>query len=258
MTEDEFTITSHLSVAMTTTVNDEVPAVGGTTITSSSSRGADFYFQCAVVVIGVVGAATNALVLYAMVVSNQHKKQLLIFNQNVIGLCSCLFLVLIYTLKLFNIYLTGELGYWLCMIIFSESLLWSSLNVSQINLLSITVERYLKVVHHSWSKKVLRKWVKIAAVAFAWISGSVYNMALVFKTSAVVDGVCYAYVFYESRVAAVAHGIWHFVSFDVVVVFVFVFCYGRILVVIRRQASVMAGHSGPGSSTTAQTQWIKY
>jgi len=54
MTEDDATITSHLSVAMTTTINDEVTTTGGTIIRSSSLRGADFYFQCAVVVIGVV------------------------------------------------------------------------------------------------------------------------------------------------------------------------------------------------------------
>jgi len=101
---------------------------------------------------------------------------------------------------------------------------------------------------------VLRKWVQISAVAFAWISSFVYTMTLVFSTSAVVDGVCYAYVFWKSRVTAVAHGIWNFISFYVLAVSIFIFCYGRILVVIRRQASIMAGHSGPLSRTTAQTQ----
>jgi len=254
MSGDNFSASSHLSVVVTTAANDEVLTTGGTVITSSSSLGADFYFQCAVVVIGVVGAVTNALVLYAMVVSNQHRKQFLIFNQNIFDLCSSILLIVIYILKLCNIYLTGTLGYWLCMIIFSENLLWTSLNGSHINLVSITVERYLKVVHHSWSKKVLRKWLKISAAAFAWISGIVYNMALVFSTSAVVDGVCYGYVFFKSRVAGVAHGIWNFISFYVLVMFIFIFCYGRILVVIRRQASIMAGHGGPGSSTTTQTQ----
>jgi len=52
------------------------------TVVTSSSRGAEFYFQVAVLVIGVMGAAANALIIYAMVVSNQHRKQLLIFNQN--------------------------------------------------------------------------------------------------------------------------------------------------------------------------------
>jgi len=40
------------------------------------------------VIIGVVGTATNGLVLYAMIASNQHKKQLLIFNQNIFDLCT--------------------------------------------------------------------------------------------------------------------------------------------------------------------------
>ena len=39
----------------------------GSSMTSSSSRGADFYFRCAVVIIGVVGAAANGLILYALV-----------------------------------------------------------------------------------------------------------------------------------------------------------------------------------------------
>jgi len=50
----------------------------------------------------------------------------------------------------------------------SENLRWCSINGSLVNLLSITVERYLKVVHPSWN--VLRKWVKFLATAFAWIS----------------------------------------------------------------------------------------
>jgi len=131
-------------------------------------------FQCAVVIIGIVGAAANALVLYAMIVSKQHKNQLLIFNQNVFDLCSSLLLVTIYTLKLCDIYLTGTLGYWLCMMLLSENLLWTSVNGSVINLLSIAVERYVKVVHPALGKKLLHKWVIFSAIAFAWIGSIVY------------------------------------------------------------------------------------
>ena len=252
-----FSTTSHLSVAMTTTETDRAQTTGDDAMWSSSLGEELFYFQCAVVVIGVVGAAANALILYAMVASKQHKKQLLIFNQNVFDLCSCLLLVIIYTLKLCDIYLTGTLGYWLCMLLLSENLLWCSINGSVINLLSITVERYLKVVHPAWSKKFLRTRVEFSAAVFAWVSSIVYSMAVVFSTSAVVDGVCYGYVVWKCRVAAVAYGVWKFVSFFVVVICVFVFCYGRILVVIRRQARVMAGHGGPGSSTAVSSDVIK-
>jgi len=255
MPEEIVSTSSHLSVVMATTESDLVlQSTGGNASNVVIVLGKKFvYFRCAVVAIGVVGVAANALILYAMIASKQHKKQLLIFNQNAFDLCCCLLLVITSTLKLCNIRLTGTLGYWLCMLLLSENLLWCSINGSVINLMSVTVERYLKVVHPAWSKKILRRWVKFSAAAFAWISAFAYNTAVAFLTSAVVDGVCYGAVFWQSRVAQVAYGVWKFVSFFVLVVGIFVFCYGRILVVIRRQARVMAGYNGPGSNT-APTQ----
>jgi len=253
MLEESFTSTSHLSVAMTTEDADDLPTTAEAAVPSSSSRGTAVYFQCAVIIVGVVGAAANSLVIYAMIASKQHKKKLLIFNQNVSDFCSCLLLVITYALKLCNIRLTGTRGYWLCMILLSEDLLWCSADASVINLMSISVERYLKVVRPAWGKKLLRSCVIYSTVAFAWIGSITYNMVLSFSTSGIVDGVCYPTVIWKSQVAAVIYSIWYFVSSLVLLVFINVFCYGRILVVIRRQAKVMAGHSGPGSSTT-QTQ----
>ena len=237
-----------------TTNTDNVLSSGGITITSSSSRGTGVYFEYVVIVIGIAGTAANALILYAMIASKVHKKQLLIFNQNVFDLCSSLLLIILYTVKVYNFYLAGTLGHWLCILVFSNRFLWVSINGSVINLLSITIERYIMVVYPSWSKKLLRRWVKRSAAAFAWIAGFVYNMALVFLTSAVIDGQCYEYSAWKSRTAALGHGIWNFTSFYAIVVFIFVFCYGKILVVIRRQARVMASHGGPGSSTCQPTQ----
>ena len=247
MPEDSYSAAS----AELTTAGDDIQTTGGNTVTSSS-RGAGFYFQYAVVVIGIIGSVANALILYAMIASKVHRKQLLIFNQNAFDLCSSLLLVIIYTVKLCSIRLTGMLGYWLCIMIHSDSILWSSMNGSTINLMSITLERYIKVVHPRWSKKLLRKWVRCSAAAFAWTAGTVYNMALVFPTSTVVDGVCYGYLMWKSETAALVHGIWNYVSFFVLVIFIFVYCYGKILVVIRRQSRVMAGHSGQAASSTCQ------
>jgi len=243
MYEDNF------SAALTTTIDD----VASSTMASSSSYDGGFYFQYAVVFIGVVGTAANALILYAMIASNEHKKQLLIFNQNVFDLCSSLLLVITYTVKLCRIRLIGTLGYWLCVIFESESIYGVSIHGSMINLLSITIERYITVVHPKQSKKLLRQWVIWSAAAFAWIAGSVYQMALVISTSDLIDGVCYGFALWKSETAALIHIFWNFGSFYVTVLFVFVFCYGKILVVVRRQARVMAVHSGPGSSIS-QTQ----
>ena len=238
--------TSQLSV--------DIPTTGMATITgpvtSSTSRGTEFYFHCVVLIIGVVGTATNALILYALVASKQHKKHVLIVNQNALDLFSSFFVVATYSLKLCNIRLSGSVGYWLCMLLFSNSLTHSGTIGSAINLASISVERYLKVVHPTWSKNKLHNWMIHSAMAFSWIASFIYNAAFVFSTSAVVDGACYAYAFWKTKAARIFHDIWSFVSFYVIILLIFIFCYWRILIVIRRQASVMAGHNANGPSTS--------
>jgi len=219
----------------------------------------EFYFQWALIVIGVMGTAANAIVLYALVTSKQHKKYLLITNQNALDLfCSC-FLVITYSLKLCNFYLTEVHGYWLCMMLLSEMLIYFGISGSIINLAIITIDRYLKmvdylnVVYHTWSRKWLRSWVMYSAIAFPWLVGIVYNTATAFATSGVIDAVCFSAAFYNSSADRLATLISYIVFFYVIILVIFIFCYGGILITVRRQARVMAGYSDAGSST-AQTQ----
>ena len=220
---------------------------------SSSTRGAAFYFQCAIVVMGFVGTAANGLILYALIASKQHKKHPLIVNQNVLDLVSCFFLCTTYAAKASDIYLSGVRGYWLCLTLLSEGTGWGPFLGSLINLAAITIERYLKVVHHVWVKKNLRKWMIYSTVAFSWISGIAIAIGVTISMTDVVNGVCYTMVFWKSHTAQMAYGIWYFLSFFVIILLIFVFFYWRILIAIRRQASVMAAHGATGSGT-AQTQ----
>jgi len=219
----------------------------GSTLASPSSRGEDFNFQICVVVIGLFGTATNAVIVYALIASEEHKKHVLIFNQNVLDLVGCFFLFTRYAARLADIYLTGTPGYWLCVTIVSGLTSFSLQLSSLINLVAIAVERYLKVIHAVWSKKILRKWVIHSTMAFAWISGIVIGCAVGFPTTGVLNGACYMQRFWSSRTAQMAYGIWYFLSFYVLIVAICTFCYGRILVAIRRQARVMATHNTAGT-----------
>jgi len=235
-----------------------IHTTGGKGMTSLYLFDAEFYFELAVLFIGIVGIGGNALVLYALVVSKQHKKHVLIVNQNALDLVSCIFLVLLYLLRLCNLYLSGVLGHWLCIIILSEHLVWCGTNGSIINLAIITIDRYLKVVHPIWSRKYLCTWVVYCAMSFAWISSIIYNAVVVFFTSEVRDGECYGYVVFKEKWHTTLYLIWYISSFYFIILAIFVFCYGRILAAIRHQPSVMAAHSGPGSSSTqAQSNQIQ-
>jgi len=247
MTEESST-TSHLSAVMTTT--DMTKITGGNTTISSPKLVATLYFHCALIVIGVVGTATNGLILYALVASKQHKKQVLIVNQNALDLFTSVMIVVYHSLKLHNIDFTGSAGYWLCTLLYSDGLFWCGINGSVINLACITVDRYLKVVHSAWSKNRVKNWMIYSAMAFSWIGSFIYNAAVVFPTSAVIDGACYVYTIFESEAAKIFFIFFNFVSFYVLTLLIFIFCYWRILVIIRRQAKVMAGHAAAGPSTS--------
>jgi len=143
----------------------------GSSMTSTLSRN-DFAYECAVVVITFVGILANGVVLYAMVVAKEHKKHVLIFNQNLLDFVSCLFLATMFTVRLFGIYLSGTSGYWLCLLFLNDGISWAAFLGSLINLAAITVERYLKIVHHVWAKNNLRKWMIYSAAVFSWIGAS--------------------------------------------------------------------------------------
>ena len=237
---------------MTTTHEDAShQSTTGNNTMSSSSRDIAYYFESAIVFIGLVGAAANALILYAMVASKQHEKQMLIFNQNVLDLFSSILLVATYGAKLCDIPLVGVVGYWTCMWFLSENILWCGIIAAKCNLIFVSIERYIKVVHRTYSKKILRKCVVYSAMAFSWISGFAVSMGITFSTTDLVDGVCYAYVFWSTRGSQLAYGIFYFLFYFVFILVTFIFCYGRILMLLRSQAQVMAAH---GASHTQQVK----
>jgi len=233
----------------TQTADDVTQTTANNDSMSSSLRGIRFYFQRAVIVIGVVGTAANALILYALIASYQHKKHVLIFHQNVLDFVSSLLLVITSSLKLYYSYYSGFDGYWFCTLIESEYLIWVVILASKINLMFVTIERYLKVVHSAWSKDKLRNWMLYLAMALAWISGFVHMTATTFATTKVIGGVCYAYKFWRSTAYLVSNRVVFFVYFYAIILIIFIYCYGRILSVIRRQARVLVHHR----SATYQT-----
>jgi len=238
---------------MTTDGIDQTQTTGGNIVATD----AGVYWRSAVILIGLVGTAGNALILYALVASKQHKKHLLIVNQNALDLFSSFFLIVFIVLQLCNIYLEGVLGYWLCITVLGENLIWWGTNGSMVNLAIITIDRYLMVVHAIWSRKWLRRWVIYSAMAFSWFAGIIFNTMVVVFSAEVVDGVCYTYLF-ENPASTITAVLFYMVFFYVVILGIFIFFYWRILVKIRRQASVMASHATGGSRTAqAQNQQIQ-
>ena len=242
MTEEQSTA-SHLSVVMTTSITGI-----NTMVPSTSPRGIEFYFHCAVLIIGVVGTVANGLILYALVVSNQHKKHPLIVNQNILDLCSSFAMTLSYIMKLCGIYLTGSFGKFVCIVLLSDVLIWLANSGAVINLALVTIERYLKVVHNN---NKLRKWMIHSALPIPWVFGlmeTIISVASRYPGTILTEGVCYTRVIFLNNAARIIFVIWSLSVYYFIIILIFGFCYWRILIVVRRQARVMAGHRAAGSN----------
>jgi len=81
-------------------------------------------------------------------------------------------------------------------------------------------------------------------------------------TTYVADGTCMAYqLYFDTPSIKRGYGTYNFVSFFVIPVVIFVNCYARIVVAMRKQMRVMAGHNLEASSRTAshsqyrKTKW---
>ena len=217
----------------------------------------EFYFRYAVLAIGIFGTAANALVLYALIAENARaaKKRiinLLIINQNLLDFSSCLLLTI--TFSIGNKITTGPLAYFICTIFITESAMYSTLYGSVINLITLTIERYLKVVHPFWSKKNLKPWMIHAAMVFAWIVGILFVMPTAFTTTILVDGMCLSFYVWQSPAASMAYSVAVCIMFFFIPLVTFIYCYGRIVIVMRRQMRVMAGHNVEGSAQMSASQ----
>ena len=109
-------------------------------------RNVEFYYQYAVIAIGIFGAAANALVLYALIAHYMHdvKKRainLLIISQNLLDVVCCILLVISYSMNVSRMYITGAFGYVLCAMILNDNAMYCALKGSIFNLIFLTIER---------------------------------------------------------------------------------------------------------------------
>lgn len=219
--------------AESTTGSNDSPSVGGSQEL--------LIFRCFVVVMGFVGCLMNGFVLRVLM-SKRLRSQpsnILIINQVLLDLLSSASLIACYAVKIPTLYLDGRWGFLLCLILTSDSSVFAFQAGSIVNLVLIAVERYLKIVHMIFHRTHFRKWMAFVGIGFAWASGILVNMELIW-TAAVIDGQCFAYYTWSGDQSSLAYGlfvnIWEFV----VPLGFFIYCYSRILFVVRKRSQVHA------------------
>ena len=194
-------------------------------------------FKASIIVIGIIGGIANLLMVLILEQSKARKYEMsIVFNQMILDFICCLLLVISYVFKILDIDYSIIIGRALCKVLTSEGMIWYFLSCSTANLVILTIERYVKIVHAIFHKKHFRHWMYFVAIAFTWVNFDlVLTAVFTFLSNDVSDGQCVTLAKVPTSINIRAYAIYRFLISFIVPLVVFVFCYSRILQVTHKR-----------------------
>lgn len=196
-----------------------------------------FLFESSVVVIGIIGGTANLLMFLILAQSQARKNEMaIILNQITLDFLCCLLLVASYVPKMLNINYSIAIGMTLCKALTGEALIWGFLASSTANLVVLTLERYVKIVHAVFHKKHFRPWMYLVAIVLTWTNFDfILNTVVALMSNDVSNGQCMVYAKFPAALNATAFAVYRFLMAFIVPLVTFVFCYSRILHITHRR-----------------------
>ena len=252
-------------VTMVTPTSDNVTEAGfdyNVTMSpgkSRSSYSSSFYvspivsmvFYVATCTIAVTGFLANGYVLLALLFNKNSRKNnvnAFITHQTILDLTACIFLFI--GLMVRSTEMDDSLAFFVCVFFQNYAVSITDGNASICGLVIITIERYVKIVYPVVHRNHYRPWMTRVGIIIPWIFGICMYFIPTLVTSRVVRGRCF-----RGRVGSTPELrlTWSVASFLLLYLgplAVFVFGYGKILAVIRRQGN-QVGQSQQGTSNAA-------
>src|SRR6218665_149939 len=194
-------------------------------------------FEASVIAIGIVGGISNLLMFLALANSKARKTEMaIVFNQMILDCVCCSQLVITYIVKILQVDYSDNSLTILCKFLESEPLLWYFLGCSTANLIVLSLERYVKIVHAVFHKRHFRRWMYFVAIALTWVNfGSVFSSVITALSAVVLSGQCVGYGKMPDGIDAKAFAIYKFLDNFSLPLVTFVFCYTRILQVTSKR-----------------------
>lgn len=206
------------------------------------------------IVCGVVGFVMNGFVLRALL-SNKHLRNSYTFltNQVIMDTTSSFLLTLVYAYKLAGVsfHYEGPGGFAVCILFYSDVLVYIIQVGSIASLVLIAAERYFKIVHPLLYRRFYKDWTTVVGIALCWWNGILMNV-LVWLTSRLDRGHCLILQFWPTKTAR-ARFLQFLVTWQFVIpLLLFIFFYGGILSAVRKRGRVFQGKYDEDLSTALQ------
>ena len=255
-------VNASLSLTMSNSTVETESTVNGTYVNVSSlhdgsSDGTYTHETITYIVIGIVGALGNGFVIIVMVSSKEVRRKIpniLIIHQSIIDAFTSVLLILTSA----NTYDNkgdhyGLIGEFYCRIWAMKVPLWSAFMVSTYNLLVLTIERYIEIVHPLFHKVSFGRAHLFTLMVLVWIIGFAYNFLLTGLTSGTTSGSCDLMTNWPNDFARKATGVLTFVLQYFVPLLVMIFCYSSIAWILKTKAMKVVPISSINNLNTANS-----
>ena len=200
-------------------------------------------FETMVITVGVTGAVANGVTFIVFILSTQilnNDTKMLILNQIIHDFLSGVCLTVAYSMKLAGYVYMNNLGMVVCVLLGSETLIYSFFLNSTASLVAIALERYLKIVRWGVSRGSYPSGITTFMIIFTWILGPICCcFPLVAITTKVIDGTCVPFAFWPYRWMQATYGVFVFVCSFILPISVLSYCYWEVIKTIRHHRQVL-------------------
>ena len=228
--------------------NDSVLEMNNGTNDESENVGMPIvHKQLAYALIASIGIIGNAVAIFVIAQCSKMRNKfsnILILNQSSIDLATSVCLLVIKTISFSDENLSGLGDELYCRFWLTGFLLWSLIISSSYNLMVLTLERYVRFVHPFFHHKFLTKKKILAFAGAAWWPGPILMLCFVVPTSGVIDGNCVNMNIHISHIWKKACGVMLFVMQYLLPITVFITCYIRMFMRLRKQVLPLASSIG--------------
>ena len=206
--------------------------------------------------IGVTGLVGNLIVIIVFMKYKklfQQVKSVYIINQSFIDCAGSALLITSLFVRKQTVGRKLETDDLFCKLVLSQIFMWGLMASSTYNLMAISIERYMAIVHPIWHKVSFTKTKANVFVAIIWLFGVLFVASFVIPTSGVRRGICYTSYLWPSRATAKAVGTLQIFVNMIMPILVHCLCYVRILTTLRKRTTKVTPKGIRGKDTSQQT-----
>lgn len=211
------------------------------------------------ILVGVCGLFGNAFVItvvYKFPKLRRRLTSMFLVNQSIVEMIASGVMVLHYITRYmysYHVYMDGVAGELYCRLWLTAFPLFGMMLTSTFNLMSITLERYMMVVHPIYHKNTFTRRKALIMITCSWVCGVGYNAFWDPYTTRRRGEMCHVFGTWPNKATAEFYAVLTLLLYMLIPVVLMGFMYTRMIVILHRKprSNQVGPHENPPNNPPA-------